>query len=76
MNTLHPRCPILTNVDFCKREKRTEHKKSIFFQRMDDKGYTAKRTSEGFFYMGLKLANDGFVVIDPEDDLMKDCPFL
>lgn len=63
-------------VDFCKREERTEHKKSIFFQRMDDKGYTAKRTSEGFFYMGLKLANDGFVVIDPDDDLMKDCPFL
>lgn len=43
---------------------------------MDDKGYTAKRTSEGFFYMGLKLANDGFMVIEPEDDLMKDCPFL
>ena len=63
-------------TEFCKREERSEHKKSIFFKYMEDKGYPAKRTANGFVYEGMKLINDGFIDITEDDELMQGCPFI
>ena len=54
--------------EYCEAEERSAHKKTSFFQLMDDKGYSLKRDKDGFYYDGVDFADGGFMSIEDYDE--------
>ena len=55
--------------EYCEAEERSAHKKTSFFQLMEDKGYSLKRDKDGFYYDGVDFADGGFMSIEDYDEI-------